>query len=93
MEVWAASKERYRASASEKRLYGGSTITIFWCGKKEDKDNPAKWITINGVGATPSERKKYAIAKAVEFFSKYVWARPKNTLGSYAWVLPIDIKR
>lgn len=90
MELWAVSKERYRATASEKRLYGGSTITIFWCGKKEDKDNASKWITIKGVGATPSERKKDALTKAKEFFSNRVWCTPKGKEYP-AWCLPNDM--
>lgn len=48
----------------------GVRLRSFGVEKKEDKDNASKWITIKGVGATPSERKKDALTKAKEFFSK-----------------------
>lgn len=60
-KVFAVSKERYRASASEKRLYGGSTITIFIVGYE---GSPAsEWKDIKGYGPTPGNRKTDAIQK------------------------------
>ena len=36
----AVSKDRYRATASERRLYGGNTKTEFWVFRPEDRDEP-----------------------------------------------------
>lgn len=63
-ELWAVSKERYRASAAEKRLYGGSTVTIFYVGKKGDEHDASKWVEQAGYGPTPGERKTDAMRRA-----------------------------
>lgn len=55
IEVW--SKERYRASAAERRRYGGATITIFWVHRAEDAKDASRWVTVTGYGKTPGERK------------------------------------
>lgn len=60
--ILAVSKERYRASASERRRYGGSTVTEFWVYRREDAKEPTKWHVVRGYGKTPGERKSYAIA-------------------------------
>lgn len=57
------SKERYRASADERRRYGGSTVTVFWA---QPSDDPSTWFTVKGYGKTPGERKTYARRKAEE---------------------------
>lgn len=84
MEVLAFSHERYRASASERRIYGGKTITVFLCMRKEDQDGAfaSRWITIKGYGASPHVRKNDAIEKAKKFFSEHtlennVWTPKK----------------
>jgi hypothetical protein len=60
--VKLVSKNRYRATADQKRRFGGSTITEFfvlW--------NPADastWTVETGYGATPGERMTDARARA-----------------------------
>jgi len=64
---WLASSQyRYRASASERRLYGGSTVTDFFVYRREDRDDPKKWYKVRGFGKTPGERKTFAIKRAQE---------------------------
>jgi hypothetical protein len=63
-ELWASSKDRYRASAKEKRMYGGSTVTEFYVGKKGDEDDASKWVVQVGYGKTPGERKTDAMRRA-----------------------------
>lgn len=60
-KVFAKSVNRYRASATERRLYGGSTVTEFIVGFEGSE--PAMWAKIMGYGPTPGERKTYAIDK------------------------------
>jgi hypothetical protein len=62
--VRAASKDRYRATASERRLYGGSTVTEFYVYRDEDRNNPAAWKIVMGYGRTPGERKTDAIRRS-----------------------------
>lgn len=57
--VFATSINRYRATAAEKRIYGGATVTEFLCGV--DGAAPSTWRKIVGFGKTPSERKTFAI--------------------------------
>ena len=59
--VFAKSEYRYRASASERRLHGGSTVTQFLVGY--EGSDPSTWMRIMGYGPTPGERKTYAIKK------------------------------
>ena len=65
-KIVASSQERYRASASERRMYGGSTVTRFFVFYKDDEDDPNKWLMVTGYGPTPGERKTDAIRRAVE---------------------------
>jgi len=62
--VRAVSKDRYRATASERRLYGGSTVTEFYVYRDEDRNNPAAWKIVTGYGRTPGERKTDAIRRS-----------------------------
>lgn len=51
------SIERYRASANERRKYGGMTITIFLV---EPLSDPSTWFKVTGYGPTPGDRKSDA---------------------------------
>jgi hypothetical protein len=62
-KVIAISKDRYRASAEERRRYGGNTVTEFYVMYKDDERDASKWKKIFGYGKTPGERKTYAIEK------------------------------
>jgi len=59
--IVAVSKDRYRATAAERRLYGGSTVTEFYVYRREDEKDPSKWKVVRGYGKTPGERKTNAI--------------------------------
>jgi hypothetical protein len=59
-KVFAVSENRYRASAAERRAYGGKTVTEFLVGFVGS--DAATWVRINGYGPTPGERKSFAIA-------------------------------
>ena len=63
-KILADSIERYRASAAERRRYGGNTVTIFLVYRAEDAKDPAKWLKIAGYGPTPGERKTDAIKRS-----------------------------
>ena len=63
-KIVASSRYRYRASASERRLYGGATVTEFFVYRAEDKDEPSKWKIVRGYGPTPGERKTDAIRRS-----------------------------
>jgi predicted RNA binding protein YcfA (HicA-like mRNA interferase family) len=61
------SKDRYRATAAERRRYGGKTVTEFWVevdGQMVFEDG--KSLVVTGYGATPGERKSYAKRVAEE---------------------------
>jgi hypothetical protein len=60
-KIIASSYERYNGGVKVKRQYGSSTVTIFLVYKEEDKDNPSAWELVKGFGASPGERKTYAI--------------------------------
>jgi hypothetical protein len=62
-----ASKERYRASAAQKRAYGGSTVTVFWAMPTSD---PKTWFEVTGFGRYPGNRKSDAMAKAVAILAR-----------------------
>jgi hypothetical protein len=62
-QVWATSKHRYRASAAEKRMYGGATVTVFLVGY--EGDDAKNWVEVTGYGPTPGERKTDAIKRAM----------------------------
>lgn len=60
-KIFAQSIERYRAHASEKRMYGGGTVTKFIVGY--EGSDASTWQTIIGYGPTPGNRKTFAINK------------------------------
>lgn len=62
-KIEAFSKARWRATASERRAYGGSTVTEFWVHRASDKHDASKWKVIKGYGKTPQERKADAIRR------------------------------
>lgn len=62
-KVEATSKERYNGGARIKRMYGSSTVTRFYVHYKSDRKDPSKWMTIEGYGPTPGDRKTDAIRK------------------------------
>jgi hypothetical protein len=64
LKIEAHSFERYRASAAERRQYGGSTVTKFYVFFAKDRNDASKWKTIMGYGATPGERKTDAIRRS-----------------------------
>ena len=58
-KVFAKSVERYNGGVKYKRLYGSSTVTVFLVGLE---GSPAgTWMKLEGYGATPGERKTYAL--------------------------------
>lgn len=63
-KIFAQSTERYNGGAKIKRLYGSSTITVFFVWREEDKDEPSKWKKVEGFGPTPGERKTDAIRRS-----------------------------
>jgi len=60
-KVIATSKDRYKATAEERRRYGGSTVTEFYVRYADEGYSNMKVIT--GYGKTPGERKTDAIKK------------------------------
>lgn len=60
-KVEAISEYRYRATANERRLYGGNTVTDFMVYFSDE--GPGKSTRIRGYGKTPGERKTNAIQK------------------------------
>lgn len=61
----ATSFERYRATAAQRRLHGGRTVTRFYVYRPEDRDEPSKWVTVEGYGPTPGQRKTDAKRRAI----------------------------
>lgn len=59
----AFSKDRYSASAEERRRYGGNIVTEFYVMWPQHRDEASEWEVITGYGKTASDRKKDAIAK------------------------------
>lgn len=60
-KVVATSKDRYKASAEEKRRYGGSTVTEFYMRFADDPIGKSEVVT--GYGKTPGDRKTDAIRR------------------------------
>ncbi len=60
-KIIAVSKDRYRASATERRMYGGAAVTYFYVHYADESNDPAKWRVIKGYGKTPGERKTWAM--------------------------------
>lgn len=69
------SESRYRASAAEKRLYGGKTVTRFIAAPDND---PKTWFYVESFGPTPGERKSLAL-KVAELLHKYGNSKPNET--------------
>ena len=63
-KLLAFSKDRYRASAAERRQYGGATVTEFYVMRPEDRHNPSAWKKVFGYGKTPGERKTDAMKRS-----------------------------
>lgn len=61
-EVGISSQHRYRASASERRLHGGKTVTQFLI-EDPNHEGSARWIDVMGYGATPGERRTDALRR------------------------------
>ena len=59
-KIKAVSFERYRASAAERRRYGGNTVTRFYCNTVDPEGVP---VLVTGYGPTPGERKTDAIRR------------------------------
>lgn len=91
MKLKAVSAYRYRASADERRQYGGSTVTDFYI--YPDDRSAAVSIVVRGYGRSPSARKTDALRRVQEALDKRggVWDFPRGTmlqgassyLGSY----------
>lgn len=60
-KVEALSEYRYRATADERRRYGGNTVTDFMVYFADE--GPGKSTRIRGYGKTPGERKTDAMNK------------------------------
>lgn len=60
-KVLAISKDRYKASADERRRYGGNTVTEFYM-RFADEPISAN-IVVTGYGKTPGERKTDAVRR------------------------------
>lgn len=62
VKISAVSKDRYRASAAERRQYGGNAVTEFWVTRADTDET----IVVTGYGKTPGERKTYAMNVAIK---------------------------
>jgi hypothetical protein len=78
--LFASSKDRYRATAAQRRLYGGAAITEFYIFRKEDRNDASKWLVVTGYGPTPGERKTFALNKAVAIFVEKGMLGPQQEL-------------
>ena len=58
-----SSKNRYRATAAEVRLYGGKTVTDFFV--MWDPADAATWTIERGYGKTPGARMSDARERAI----------------------------
>lgn len=59
--IEASSMYRYRATAQERRTYGGCTVTDFWISIVGE---PGTGRLVRGYGPTPGERKTDAIRRS-----------------------------
>lgn len=60
-QIEAISTERYRATAAQRRQYGGATITVFFCRYVDWQDDIKKSgyipsVKITGYGPMPGNR-------------------------------------
>lgn len=81
----AISKERWRATAAERRRYGGSTVTEFYVTRTDTGDTKL----FIGYGKTPGERKTFALKKAEAFWWPEGPMRqvPNRPSRYYVWLL------
>lgn len=70
MKIRLSSQQRWRATASERRLHGGKTVTEFFAIREDDENTPSRWFKVKGYGPTPGERKTYARKQAEILFAK-----------------------
>ena len=63
-KIIANSYQRYNGGVRVKRQYGSSTVTKFYVYRAEDKDDPSKWMKLDGYGRTPGDRKTDAIRRS-----------------------------
>jgi hypothetical protein len=68
IKIDAASIERYRASARERRMYGGKTVTVFYVWRVVDGVPESGSLKVTGYGRTPGERKTFAKKAAAEIW-------------------------
>ena len=59
MKIFAQSISRYNGGVRIKRQWGSSTVTRFMVGI--EGSSPSEWKEIDSYGATPGDRKTYAI--------------------------------
>jgi hypothetical protein len=83
-KIVAVSSHRYRATAAERRLHGGNTVTEFIVYREEDRHHPERWRTVRGYGPTPGERKTDAIRRS-GFLEE---AKPSQTSEQVMMVWP-----
>lgn len=84
----AVSKDRYRASADERRRYGGDTVTEFYVTRMDLDETRV----FTGYGPTPGERKTFALKKAAEFWGLLPGssATPNEGSNFFVWVVNED---
>lgn len=71
-QLVAWSWHRWRASAAERRAYGGPTVTRFVLRPKGADPNDSRlWRWFNGFGPTPGERRTWAINAALPYFEAH----------------------
>jgi hypothetical protein len=72
-KLFASSQERYNGGARIKRQYGSATVTRFLVGVE---GSPAgSWVTIEGYGKTPGDRKTFALN---EYRTRYGSAKDRE---------------
>lgn len=84
-EVGIASEFRYRATASERRLWGGSTVTQFII-EDPNYEGAARYHRVMGYGPTPGERRTDALRRYGRKIGRSVVGklRPRPFQGSLA---------
>jgi hypothetical protein len=84
-EVGITSQHRYRASASERRLWGGSTVTEFLI-EDPNFEGSARWHKVMGYGPSPGERRTDALRRYGAKVGQAVAgkAKPRPFQGSLA---------
>jgi len=64
LKIVATSYERYNGGVRIKRLYGSSTVTLFFVHYARDAKNASAWKKVEGYGPTPGDRKTDAIRRS-----------------------------